>query len=249
VPTVDDSGNVWLPDIGFETGTYQMENDAYGSNGEYNTMPNATIWETSLHTWGDDIVYRFHVPNGNYKIGIMNAIPNNSGTYDPTRTFDGDLDLGPVNLWAQQQIGAHTFDFGTLTNHQARTPAIEYIPAVVKDTNLIISMRVITDAIGHSIPIINGLTITPDSSAPHLVVDTQGQTSLAAGTSLQLYMVNWYLPDVSYFWLMTNGSATIHNGLFTAPSSIAKTQLNGFMGVGAQSHAQASAKLNVVNPQ
>lgn len=249
VSTVDDSGNVWLPDLGFETGTFTMQNDAYGSNGAYESMPNKYIWETSLHTWGDDIVYRFHVPNGNYKIGIMNAVPNNTGTYDPTANFDGVLDLGPLNLWAQQQIGAHNFDFGVLTNHQGRTPAIEYIPAVVKDTNLIISMRVISNTFGHSIPIINGLTITPDSSAPHLAIDTQQQTSITAGTSLQLYMVNWYEPDVSYYWQMSKGPGTMKSGLFTAPASVASTQLDTVLGVGYTSGAHAYANLSVSNSQ
>ncbi len=245
--TMDDSGNIWLPDLGFETGSFEMQNDAYGSNGEYNNMPNAGIWETSTHGWGDDIVYRFHVPNGNYKIGIMNCVPNNSGTYNPASNFDGDLDLEGLNLWAQQQIGAHNFDFGVLTNHQGRTPATEYIPAVVKDTNLIIAMRVITNQLGHSIPIINGLTITPDASAPHLAVDTQTQTTLPAGSSLQLYMVNWYMPDVSYYWQMAKGTGTVSAGLFTAPASVPNTQLNSVVGVGYQSGARTYASLSVTH--
>jgi hypothetical protein len=243
--TQDDAGNTWLPDIGFETGTYSMENDAYGSNGAYDNMPDKYIWETSTHTWGDDIVYRFHVPNGNYKIGIMQAIPNGSGTYDPTQVFDNGLDLGPVNLWAQQQIGAHNFAFGVLTNFQARTPAIEYIPAVVKDTNLIVSMRVITNTIGHTMPFINGLTITQDSSAPHLAIDTQQQTTVAAGQSLQLYMVNWYMPDVSYWWANTKGSGAIKSGLFTAPANGAASPLDTVKGVGYQSGASAYASFTI----
>ncbi len=226
VSTYDDMGNVWLPDLGFETGSYSTENDYYGSNGEYNVMPNSLIWQTSMHTWGDDIVYRFHVPNGNYKIGIMNCMPNGSGTYDPTYTFDNGLDLGPVNLWGQQQIGAHNLDFGMLTNHQARTPATVYIPATVKDTNLMISMRVITNQFGHTMPFINGLTITPDTSTPHFSIDTQAQSTVPVGGTLQMYMINWYSKEVSYNWTMKRGSGTDSKGLFVAPATLAAPQLN-----------------------
>ena len=160
--------------------------------------------------------------------------------------FDGDLDLGPVNLWAQNQIGAHNFDFGVLTNHQGRTPVTEYIPAVVTNTSLIISMRVITNAFGHTMPIINGLTITADPSPSHLAIDTQQQTSVAAGSSLQMYVVNWYTPNTNYYWQMTKGSGTVGGGLFTAPANVTATQVNGILVGGYQNSAHATTSLNVV---
>jgi hypothetical protein len=247
VSTVDDNGNTWLPDLGFETGSYNMYNDRYGSNYEYDRMPNGDIWSTSLYTWGDDIVYRFHVPNGNYKVAIMSAVPMCSGTFDPTATFDNGLTLGPVNLVAQRQIGAHNYDFGIPSGHKCRTPSIQYIPAVVNDTNLTVSLRVLTNAFGHSIPIVNGLVITPDSSAPHLVIDTQQQTTVPAGTSLQLYMVNWYAKDMSYYYQVTKGSGTIKGSLFTAPAGITGTQLNNIFAIGYTTGLHTGVALNVLS--
>jgi hypothetical protein len=246
--TVDDSGNTWLPDLGFETGSFNQYNDFYGSGDEYHHMPNGTIWATSLYTWGDDIVYRFHVPNGNYKVAIMSAMPMCSGTYDTISTFDNNLVHGPVNLVAQKQIGAHNYDFGIPSGHQCRTPSTQYIPAVVTDTNLIVSLRVLTNQFGHSIPIVNGLVITPDSSAPHLAIDTQQHTTVAAGTSLQLYMVNWYAKDVSYYFQVTKGSGTINGSLFTAPANVATTQINNVFATGYTTGLRTGVALTVVGP-
>lgn len=243
--TVDDSGKPWLPDLGFETGSYSTTNDIYGSNGEYDHMPNALIWATSSHTWGDDIVYRFHVPNGNYKVTVMNAFPNGSGTYDPTYTFDNGLDLGPLNIWGQQQIGAHNLDFGMLTNHQARTPASVDLPATVKDTTLTIALRVITNQYGHSIPFINGLVITPDTSAPHIAIDTQAQTTVPAGGSLQLYLVSWYSSDVSAYWKVTKGSGTMNGALYVAPSNVPSTQINTVSATGYSTYKSAFVNVSV----
>jgi hypothetical protein len=245
--TVDDNGNTWLPDLGFETGSHNMYNDRYGSNGEYDRMPNGNIWATSLYTWGDDIVYRFHVPNGNYKIAIMSAVPMCSGTYDTTSTFDNGLTHGPVNLVAQRQIGAHNYDFGIPSGHKCRTPSTQYIPAVVTDTTLTVSLRVLTNSSGHSIPIVNGLVITPDSSAPHLVIDTQQQTTVPAGSSLQLYMVNWYAKDVSYYFHVNKGNGTMEGSLFRAPADVTTTQLNSIFAIGYTTSLHTGAALNVLS--
>ncbi|MCU1291340.1 MAG: hypothetical protein JWP08_190, partial [Bryobacterales bacterium] len=203
---------------------------------------------TSLYTWGDDIVYRFHVPNGNYKIGVMSAMPMCSGTFDTTSTFDNGLIRAPINLVAQNQIGAHNYDFGIPSGHKCRTPSIQYIPAVVSDTNLIVSLRVLTNSYGHSIPIVNGLVITPDASAPHLAIDTQQQTTVAAGSSLQLYTVNWYAKDVSYQFQVTKGSGTINGSLFTAPASVSATQINNIFATGYTTGLRTGVALSVVAP-
>ena len=108
--SVDSNGNQWLPDLGFETGNYQVINDSWPTNG-WGATPDRYLWQTYIYTWGDDIVYRFHVPNGNYKVAMMFGVGGSNGAYD-TGLFDNGLFNGPLHLQAQGQIAYHNWDIG-----------------------------------------------------------------------------------------------------------------------------------------
>ncbi|MBV9268867.1 MAG: DUF2341 domain-containing protein, partial [Acidobacteriaceae bacterium] len=155
--TVDDSGNTWLPDIGHETGGYANINDSYpvGAWGK-----NASVYQTYIYTWGDDIVYRFHVPNGSYTVGLTLGIGGCSGQYN-TGSWDNGLIWGPLNIETQGQIILPNWNLGTAINFQCRTANTVSVPAMVTDTNLEIALRATGGNGTHSAPILNALTIQP----------------------------------------------------------------------------------------
>ena len=240
---VDESGNNWLPDLGFESGSYNDVND-YSSL--WGSIPGVNVWETYKYTWGDDVVYRFHVPNGNYKVAIMTALGQCTGTYDPTNTFDNGLMIGPLMLQGQKQVAAHNFDFGIPNQHQCRTPSIAYIPAKVTDTTLLVAIRATTNSYGHSIPVLNGLVITPDSTTPHVEVDTQQRTGVLPGESLQMYMVDWYTNDPSAAWQISSGPGSVNGGLFSAPLNAIAGQKTTVQTIGSATGSRWTTHLSVL---
>ena len=130
--------------------------------------------------------------------------------------------MGPYNLIANGQVAAHNYDFGVATGHTLGMPVDTYIPAQVTNNQLTMSVRGYRpDSMpGYALvtPVLEGIEILPDSTAPYLTIDTQQQTSVAAGTSLQLYAVGWYM-DNSVEWNMVSGDGTIdQNGVYTAPA-------------------------------
>ena len=70
---------------------------------------------------------------------------------------------------------------------------------------------------------LSGVEIEADSSAPKLTIDTQQQTTVAAGSKLQLYAVGWYVGD-SVTWQVLSGPGSISStGLYTAPATAPAT--------------------------
>ena len=177
--STDESGNSWLPDLGFETGNHAVIDDNYPVNA-WGQIPSVSVWQSYLYTYGDDLVYRFHVPNGNYRIELMYGVGECSGTYNTSSPNDGLFD-GPVNLEIQSRIAAADFDFGVATGHSCRTPSTEYIDAKVTDTNLVIASRAIANSNGHSNPLLNGLVISPEVSKHPIWIQLPQLPPIAAG--------------------------------------------------------------------
>jgi hypothetical protein len=129
---------------------------------------------------------------------------------------------GPYNLIANGQVAAHNYDFGVATSHIVGSPTDTYIPAWVTNNQLTISVKGYRpDSMSgypEILPVLEGIEILPDTSMPYLTIDTQQQTSVAAGTSLQLYAIGWYM-DNSVEWNMVLGEGTVdQNGVYTAPA-------------------------------
>lgn len=213
--TVDDAGNSWLPDLGFETGSYSDQNDWYPTTA-WSANANAKQLQTYKYTWGDDIVYRLHVPNGNYQVTLMLAQGNTSGAYTPDQ-FDNGLIWGPMNFESQGVIMNHMWDLAIPTNGIARVGATATFPAQVTDTSLVIAVRATTTPRGHSAPFLSGVTIAPTGVAPHLSVDSQRRI-VPRGASLQLYATDWFSGSHNITWVKVAGPGSItRSGLFTAP--------------------------------
>ena len=218
----DASGNTWLGDQAFETGAYiQLPSDYPDWAARSN--PEIKIYQSSGYTYGNDLVYSLVVPNGNYKVRLLFGEPYNGCQACMGATFNSHAHA-PLFLEANGQIGAHNYDYGIPTSYLYATPTDAYIPAQVTDSSLYVAVRVNlpdSQSAYHPLPLLNGLEIVPDSSIPHVAIDTQQRTSVAAGSTLQLYSVGWYMNN-SVVWSIASGPGSIdQNGLYTAPAAAA----------------------------
>ena len=219
----DKNGNVWLADQGFEAGDYaQLNGDYPGWPAQSN--PEINIYQSAGNTYGSDIVYRFIVPNGNYKVRFMLGQLYDGG-YTPTGCTFGTKLHAPLMVEAQGQVAAHNFDFGKTINYACATPVDVYAPAQVTDNTLTAALRIIVPdgQQGTSAPEINGFEIIPDSTAPYIVIDTQQQSSVAVGTMLQMYVVGWYMSN-AVMWTVSGPGTISASGLYTAPATVSSPQ-------------------------
>ena len=214
----DSQSNVWLADnLGFETGPFSLQNDAYPA-GQWGNLVDQTIYQTFFYTYGDDITYGpFVVPNGNYKVGFLLARGGCNGTFSETTVYSGTLVWGPMQLESQGQIGSH-LDLGKAINYACRTPYTAYVPAQVTNNLLYATVRVVGGNASHTSPILNGLQITPDTTPAYLTIDTQQTTNVSAGAVVQLYSVGWYMSN-AVTWSVSGGGSIDQTGLYTAPST------------------------------
>jgi hypothetical protein len=246
--TTDASGNLWLGDQAFETGGYiELAGDYPGWPAQSN--PEIKVYESSGYTYGNDLVYSLVVPNGNYKVRFMFG-QNYNGCWPGCngQPFNANWH-SPLFLEANGQIGAHDFNMGIPINYQFATPTDAYIPAQVTNNNLVVALRADTpDTVNNANPSpeINGIEIIPDSSAPYITIDTKQQTSVAAGNTLQLYAVGWYMSN-SVTWSLSGPGTISQTGLYTAPAtatSAAQTVTITATST-ATSGVQATAKLTI----
>jgi hypothetical protein len=217
-PTVDSHGNTWMADLAFETGSFNTVNDSYPSNA-WGVIANPVQIESFMYTWGDDIQYRMHVPNGSYLATFTFGVGGCTKTYGGV--FDNGLITGAMHLESQGQIVLHNWNFSLPIDHTCRTPTTITIPANVTDTNLNVALRALGGNDAHTAPLLNSVTITQSSVSPAFTIDAQQRFSVLAGTSLQLYPVSWFAPDVPVVWSILSGPGTIsQTGLYTAPPSL-----------------------------
>jgi hypothetical protein len=214
----DKNGNIWLADQGFEAGDYTQLNGDYPS-WPAQSNPEIGIYESAANTYGSDVVYRFVVPNGNYKVRFMFGQLYDGAFTSSGCTFGVKLHA-PLMVEAQGVIAAHNYDFGKSINYNCATPVDVYVPAQVTDNRLTAALRLVVPdgQQGNSAPEINGFEIIPDSTAPFITIDTQQQATVNAGTTLQLYAVGWYMNN-AVSWSISGSGAISQTGLYTAPTS------------------------------
>ena len=222
---VDKSGNTWLADQAFQIGTLKQIGGDY-PNWPAQSNPEINIYQSSSHTYGDDMLYNFVVPNGNYKVRLLFGQPYN-GCAQPCGTFNPTWHA-PLFLEANGQIAAHNYDFGKPINYAYATPVDAFIPAQVTNGTLYVALRVnVPDSQAAYLvipsPSLNGIEIMPDSTAPYIAIDTQQTSSVAAGSTLQLYSIGWYMSS-AVTWSVVSGPGTIdQTGLYTAPDNAGTT--------------------------
>jgi hypothetical protein len=212
----DGNGNVWLADQAFESGDYIQ------LSGDYPAWPNASnpeigVYQSSGYTYGTDLVYNFVVPNGDYKVRLMFGQPYDGKTASSCSPFNPTWHA-PLDLETQGQTQIHNYDYGVAVNYTCATPTDEFIPATVTNNTLEIALRaVVPESVANTTsPLLNGLEVIPDSTAPFLAIDSQQQTSVQAGNTLQLYAVGWYMSN-SVTWSLSGPGTISSSGLYTAP--------------------------------
>ena len=220
--TTDGSGNVWLGDQGFETGTYIQKLGDYPNWPSLNSSAERYVYQSNGYTYGDDLMYNFVVPNGNYKVRLMLAQPYNG--CNPCVTYNPNW-RAPIHIEANGQIVLHSFDLGLPVGYAYATPVDVYIPAQVTNNQLTVALRAVLPDVpttSSPSPILGGMVITPDTTPAHLAIDSQQQTSVKAGNSLQLYAAGWYMSN-AVTWSITGPGSISQTGLYIAPTTATST--------------------------
>jgi hypothetical protein len=219
----DKNGNVWLADQGFEAGDYvRLGGDYPGWPAQSN--PEINIYQSSGYTYGSDLEYRFVVPNHNYKVRFLFGQPYNGSSVSTCSM--GQTQKTPTLVDVQGQIAAHNFVYGSTIQSACATPMDVFAPAQVIDNELRIALRAITSDTWKVIASValNGLEIIPDSTAPFIAIDTQQQTGVGVGKTLQLYAVGWYMSN-AVAWSVSGPGSISTSGLYTAPASVSSPQM------------------------
>lgn len=169
------------------------------------------IWATNGEAYdaSGDIDYGdFYVPNqNNWKVTAMMNPDRTTGNGKPgtslnfakeSSTFNGCCTFaGPTPVSANGSFGGFV-NFGLLgdSNH-VNTAATDYrysFPANATPDHFI-DLRFFSShgpSVGHEVSIAGVYMIPDTTTTPHWAIDTQETTQVPAGTSLALYMIDWY---------------------------------------------------------
>jgi hypothetical protein len=243
----------WLADISYEGAVDKSLNDYPKWLNQ--SDPDANVYQSFHYTQGNDLTYSLGVPNGNYKVRLLFGAPYNGNKCTAPCSYNVltfPTTWGPYNLVANGQVAAHNYDFGVNTTHTIGVGTDAYIPAWVTNNQLTVSVRGYRpDSMpGYAsiMPVLEGIEILPDTTAPYLTIDTQQQTSVAAGTSLQLYAVGWYM-DNSVQWNMVLGDGSVdQNGVYTAPAIAPSSPETVIIQATSTVRGRVSATVNLTIP-
>ncbi len=171
------------------------------------------LYYTSRYSLGD-MIYRFSVPNGNYKVSILIA-----QTDCPSHAKFDPRNMRPIKLEAQGQIVADNFDWGQSIDYTCHVPTSVAIPAKVTDGDLYFALRRVSTKQSKGVPLLNAFSIERDNSPPHISIDPAGPVDVTMGHKVQFNAVGWYMSN-SVAWSIVKGPGTIsQKGLYEAPSS------------------------------
>ena len=202
----DSEGHMWWRDQAGEISWGVVHDDWYGQ--PWPKQKDISLYYTSRYSFGD-MVYKFRVANGNYKISVYFAQPECKTQYPKEYR-------APIHLEAQGQIVLHDLDVGAAIDHACLTPAIQSIPAIVKDNSLYFAERRITFADIKPSPLFNAYSIVPDSSPAHLAIDPAKPRDMLAGDKTHLYAIGWYMSsDVN--WSLEGPGSISPDGVYAAP--------------------------------
>ncbi len=191
-PYKDSQGHIWMAGFGYDRGWN------YDNGGTYPKVPDVPLYQL-MHYSDQDMEFRFHVPNGNYRLLGKFA----EGEYGPGQKL--------FHLETQGNVVYRNVDVDTMAGGQ-RMPLDLDMPAVVTDGTLLLVLR---HVIGPHVNI-SSLEIQSDPGTPRMVV-IPGVTRVFAAHALQFYSVGWFLPS-SATWSINPPFGTIDaNGLYRAP--------------------------------
>jgi hypothetical protein len=231
---VDGNSFTWQGETGMLAGGF---NNYYMMDENWPSLvgaPEAVVYQRSAHTYGNDVNYHIIMPNGHYRVRVL------EGKTHTAYTVCGVVNTvyqSPFFLGTADQIVAHTWHAGAQT-----TPA--YTTCLAYDYNMPANVTgntfdwwqggvlADTDTSGQdpSADFI-GMEIVPDSGASHISIDTgfEAQTVatltsitpplvVEAGSTAQLYSVGWYMANTAT-WAVSGGGSISSSGLYTAPGT------------------------------
>ncbi len=207
----DSEGQMWWREQAGEE-PWGVVNDDLGVG--WPQQKDIALYYTSRYAVGD-MVYKFFVPNGKYKITLLFAQNGDRGRRDKYPKGW----RAPIDLEAQSKIQVKDYDMGAGIDDATRTPVTESIPAEVTDQSLYFALRRlwIPDPIRPT-TMLNGYVIERDDSPPHVAIIPHEVPFLHIGQQIQFKTLGWYMPG-SVKWSITKGRGTIDdNGLYKAPS-------------------------------
>lgn len=228
---IDGNSNTWWNMPGMEGGILIQSGGDYPNWASLSGNPEQAIYQSGAYANNSDLHWQLIVPNTNYKVRFLFGQPyDGCGVCVITPSLHA-----PVAIGVNGQLDAHWYLWGQQVNNQVATPWDYFAPGQVTNNVLDIWMsRVNPDFDTYSTyPGASGVEIMPDTSAPHISIDT-GMESwtpggaaittqplvVAPGTTQQLYAVGWYMSN-AVTWTVVSGPGSIDpiTGLYTAPSS------------------------------
>ena len=207
----DSEGHMWWRDQAGEV-SWGMVYDDYGV--KWPAGKDIPLYYTSRYSLGD-MVYKFFVPNGRYKITLLFAQRGELGKLD---TYPIQW-RAPIDLEAQGNILVKDYDMGAGIDHATKTPVSESMPAEVSDQSLYFALRRLS-APGNikPSPMLNGYVIEKDDAPPHVSIIPHEVPILHINEQIQFKTIGWHMP-ASVKWSVVKGRGTISDtGLYTAPS-------------------------------
>lgn len=162
--TMDERGYTWLPDLGAETGNFSVVTDTSSAQNTWSGVYDPNIWQTYRVSEGNDILYKFRVPNGSYAVQMMFGVGECQGSFAGGGPQEG-LIWGALDLQTQASIPDRNWNFANLIQWTCQTPETASMLAQVTDNTLTLAVRATGGNGQHSAPLLNGLTITPVGSS------------------------------------------------------------------------------------
>lgn len=153
----DNFGLAWTPDMGVELGNFTSVTDDPTTWG---SAQNAAALSSYTYTTGGDILYKLHVPNGNYQIGLSFGVGQCQGQYGAQIPNQSAV-WGPLNLQAQNALAFQNWDFSAGIASACRMPQTANMAAQVTDGTLTFAVRASTVNGLNSAPLLNAVSIVP----------------------------------------------------------------------------------------
>jgi hypothetical protein len=203
----DSKGNMWWHEMGEEYSWGVASDNWYGF--AWPKIPDIGLYYTVRYSMGD-MLFRFLVPNGNYKIHLMYGSPCH-GIMDPKYE-------APIHLESQYKLIAKYFDWGDAIGHACATPSNFDMPAAVADNSLEFALRRVTVRELVPNPAVNAFVVEPDTEAPHIAIDPVHIPEISSGHSVQFRAVGWFMDD-SVTWSLEGPGTLSKTGLYAAPAT------------------------------
>lgn len=157
----DAEGLAWLPDLGFEAGSFTTVADTPSAWG---TVVDAQPLSSYMYTSGGDIAYKLHVPNGNYQVNLSFGVGDCAGTY-PALIPNQNAVWGSLNLQSQTALAYQNWNFSTPIASACRTAQTAHLAAQVTNGILTFGVRASTINGVDSAALLNAVSILPVNQA------------------------------------------------------------------------------------